>query len=156
MRRSVVSALCGLAISVAALGTPAWGAARSPRGHAAGVMNVRDEGSLSFVTDSATLIVDEGHVSGTIPGKARVNFTYDGSPTVTAQFTIRGSSGSITGHARCRLSSPTTPAPSFRGILTITAGSGHYARAHGSGELFGIFHRRGYGLVVQAIGKLRY
>jgi hypothetical protein len=35
-------------------------------------------------------------------------------------------------------------------------GSGRYARASGSGELFGVFHRHGYALVVQAIGRLRY
>jgi hypothetical protein len=46
--------------------------------------------------------------------------------------------------------------PSFRGSLTITGGSGRYAHAGGSGELFGVFYRRSFALTVQAIGKLRY
>ena len=124
--------------------------------HAARTVGVRDEGHLSFVRDNATQIIDEGAISGTIPGRARVDFTYNGSPTVTARFTIRGSGGSLYGRASCRLHNPTSPAPSFRGALAITGGSGRYAHAHGNGELFGVFHRRGYSLVVQAIGRLRY
>lgn len=119
-------------------------------------VTVRDEGRLRFLSDDATRIVDEGPVHGTIPGRARVSFTYDGSPNVSARFTIRGAGGSLTGKARCRLHNPTSPAPSFRGALQITGGSGRYAHAHGSGELFGVFYRHGYGLVVQAIGRLRY
>jgi hypothetical protein len=119
-------------------------------------MAVREEGRLHYLTDDATLIVDEGPVSGTIPGRARVYFTYNGSPTVSARFTIHAVAGSLKGSARCRLSNPNSPTPSFRGALAITGGSGRYAHARGSGELFGIFHRRGYSLVMQAIGRLRY
>jgi hypothetical protein len=119
-------------------------------------MRVRDEGHLRFVTDDATLIVDEGAVSGTLPGRARVYFTYNGSPNVSARFAIHTAGGSIDGSARCRLHNPNSPTPSFRGALQITGGSGRYAHASGSGELFGVFHRHGYGLVVQAIGRLRY
>lgn len=142
------------ASAVALLGLVA--AASAPSGTAAAVVKVRDEGHLRFVSAEATLIVDEGAVSGTLPGRGRVNFTYNGSPTVTASFTIHAAGGSIRGRARCKLSNPTSPAPSFRGALQIVGGSGRYAHANGSGELFGVFHRRGYGLVVQAIGRLRY
>lgn len=117
---------------------------------------VRDEGSLHFLSDEATLIVDEGSLSGTLPGSARVYFTYNGSPDVTARFTIHTRSGNVYGAAKCRLSNPNSLTPSFRGALQIVGGSGRYAHARGSGELFGVFHRRGYGLVVQAIGKLSY
>jgi hypothetical protein len=119
-------------------------------------LSVRDEGSLRFASDEATQIVDEGSLSGTLPGSGRVYFTYNGSPNVTARFTIHTSGGAIYGTARCRLNNPNSPVPSFRGALRIVGGSGRYARARGSGELFGVFHRRGYGLVVQAIGKLSY
>jgi hypothetical protein len=117
---------------------------------------VREEGKLRFVGSSATALIDEGSVGGTLPGRARVRFVYNGSPNVTATFTIRTSAGSLSGSARCRLSNPTSPTPSFRGALRIGGGSGRYARARGSGELFGVFHRHGYGLVVQAIGRLSY
>lgn len=124
--------------------------------HTARVVGVREEGRLRFLADNATQIVDEGHVSGTIPGRARVYFAYNGNPSVSARFTIHAAGGSISGIGHCRLSNPTSPTPSFRGALAITGGSGRYAHARGSGELFGVFHRRGYALVIQAIGRLRY
>jgi len=123
---------------------------------AAHTTNVRDEGSLRFTSDEATSIIDEGGLSGTLPGSGRVYFTYNGSPNVSARFTIHTAGGTIDGTAKCRLNNPNSPTPSFRGALQIVGGSGRYAHARGSGELFGVFHRRGYGLVVQAIGKLSY
>ncbi|HEV7938731.1 MAG TPA: hypothetical protein VGP18_12020 [Solirubrobacteraceae bacterium] len=123
---------------------------------AARTTSVRDEGSLRFASDEATLIVDEGRLSGTLPGSGRVYFTYNGSPNVSARFTIHTAGGTVDGTAKCRLNNPNSPTPSFRGALVIAGGSGRYAHARGSGELFGVFHRRGYGLVVQAIGRLSY
>ena len=123
---------------------------------AARVLRVRDEGHLAFVSSSGSQLIDEGSVTGTVPGSVRVHFSYNGNPDVTAQFTIRSRYGSITGHAQGRLSNPTSAKPSFRGSLVITGGSGRYARAAGSGELFGVFYRRSYGLTVQAIVTVRY
>jgi hypothetical protein len=144
-------ALLGSALAVGALSL-----GLQPAPAAAHTTNVREEGSLRFASDEATQIVDEGALSGTLPGSGRVYFTYNGSPSVTARFTIHTSGGTIDGSAKCRLNNPNSPTPSFRGALVIVGGSGRYARARGSGELFGVFHRRGYGLVVQAIGKLSY
>lgn len=124
--------------------------------HASRALGVRDEGHLRFRTDSATSIVDEGSLTGTLAGKGRVNFAYNGSPNVTARFTIYTAGGSIYGQANCHLHNPESPTPSFRGALSITGGSGRYAHAHGSGELFGVFYRHGYGLSVQARGSMRY
>jgi hypothetical protein len=140
-------ALAVAALSLALQSTPAL---------ASRTTSVRDEGSLRFASDEATSIVDEGALSGTLPGSGRVYFTYNGSPNVSARFTIHTVGGTIEGTAKCRLNNPNSPTPSFRGALAIVAGSGRYAHAHGGGELFGVFHRRGYGLVVQAIGKLSY
>jgi hypothetical protein len=123
---------------------------------AASVLNVHDEGRLRFIHASGSTILDEGRVSGTFPGSARVRFVYDGEPNVSAQFTITGHGGSVTARGSGRLSSPTSPSPSFRGHMTIVSGSGRYAHIHGSGELFGVYYRRSYGLTVQAVGKLPY
>ncbi len=126
---------------------------------AARTLNVRDEGRLRFVTSDGSEIVDEGPATGTVPGKVRVYFVYDGEPTVTAKFTIYAHGSSISGKAKGRLNNPTSPDPSFRGALQVTGGTGRYARIHGTGELFGVFYRRGsdkYGLVVQTVGTLPY
>jgi hypothetical protein len=129
--------------------------ARAPTALAAGVLNVRDEGRLRFVKSSGTLLIDEGAATGTIPGRVRVLFNYDGSPDVSARFTIYGAHGTLSGSAAAQLSSPNSPRPSFRGSLSLTGGSGRYAHARGSGEMFGVFYRRGYGMIVQTIGRLR-
>jgi hypothetical protein len=144
-----------LAVVLAAL-TLAPGAAGARHARAARVLNVRDEGHLHSVGISGSRLTEEGPVSGTIPGRVRVFFAYNGSPTVAAQFTIYSRYGSISGRGQGRVSDPASPAPSFRGALSITGGSGRYAHARGSGELFGVFYRRRLGLTVQAIGKLNY
>ncbi|HEV2973477.1 MAG TPA: hypothetical protein VGX69_00595 [Solirubrobacteraceae bacterium] len=120
------------------------------------VLNVRDEGRLRFLSSSGSQLIDEGPATGTLRGKVQLRFTYDGSPSVGAQFTIFGPGWSIRARGQGRLSDPTSLTPSFRGSLTISGGSGRYAHARGSGELFGVFNRRSYGLTVQAIGKLTY
>jgi hypothetical protein len=144
---------CALA---AIVGADARSAGLAPVARSAHMLEIHDQGNLRFVEDNATQVIDEGHIGGTLPGTARVDFTYNGSPHVSARFTIRGRGGTITGRAQARLSSPTSLAPSFHGALSIVSGTGRYARAHGSGNLYGVFHRRGFGLIFQAIGKLRY
>jgi hypothetical protein len=124
--------------------------------HAAHVLKVRDEGHLHFIRASGSLLIDEGGLSGSLPGSVRVRFLYNGEPNVSAQFTIYASGGSIYARGSGRLSSPVSRTPSFKGHLSITGGSGRYAHARGSGEMFGVFNRRNYALSVQAYGTLNY
>ncbi len=147
--RAPALARAGVTLAVGAL-------ALAAAAQAAGVLNVRDEGRLRFVHASGSTILDEGRVSGTFPGSARVRFVYDGEPDVSAVFTIAGHGGSVSARGTGRLNSPTSPSPSFRGHMTITGGTGRYAHIHGGGELFGVYYRRSYGLTVQAVGKLPY
>lgn len=126
---------------------------------AARILNVRDEGKLRFITSEGSEIIDEGETKGTLPGTVKVYFFYDGNPNVSARFTIKGASGSISGKAKGTLNDPNSREPSFRGKFLITGGTRRYAHIHGAGELFGVFIRRGenkYGLTVQTIGKLPY
>jgi hypothetical protein len=152
--------IAGLALALALLNVtiPAEAnrGASAARAHAARAIGIRDEGQLRFISSSGSQLFDEGSASGSMPGKVRVRFIYNGDPEVTAQFTIDSRYGSISGHAQGRLSNPTSTDPSFRGSLAITAGSGRYAHAYGSGELFGVFYRRNYNLSVQAIATLHY
>ena len=140
----------------AALAVIAVAAAPASRAAAARMLNVHDEGKLRFIVSDGSELLDEGPAQGTFPGKLRVHFIYNGEPAVSARFTISGHGASISGKAKGTLSNPTSPEPSFRGALTITGGTGRYAHIHGSGELFGVFTRRGYAMVVQTIGKLPY
>jgi hypothetical protein len=124
--------------------------------HRARTLAVHDEGALHFVRSSGSQVIDEGTMRGTLPGRARVTFTYNGGPTVRARFTIYGRGFTLNGYGTGRLKNPNSATPSFRGSLTLTGARGRYAHAHGSGELFGVFNRRTYALTVQALGTLHY
>jgi hypothetical protein len=145
-------ALAGLLLLTVAMAITASAAA-------AAVLNVRDEGKLKFITSEGSEIIDEGQATGTVPGTVKVYFFYNGDPTVTASFTIKGRNGSISGKAKGTLNNPNSLKPSFRGAFHVTGGTRRYAHIHGTGELFGVFTRRGankYALVVQTIGNLPY
>jgi hypothetical protein len=144
----------GIGASAVRASTLAWGGTLTA--HAARTLNVRDEGRLHYVKSAGTIIIDEGRASGTFPGTVKVRFSYDGEPTVNARLTISGASGSISARGTARLSSLTSPTPSFTGTMTITGGSGRYAHVRGGGGLYGVYSRRNYGLTVQAVGKLPY
>lgn len=145
---SLLTMACGGALAVASTSSESAHTARS--------LSVTDEGTVHFLKSSGSSITDEGPAKGTIPGKVRIRFTYDGNPTVNAQITIVGHAGSVYAHGIGHLSSPTSPSPSFKGTLAITGGSRRYANAHGSGQMFGVFYRRSYAMTVQTKGTLRY
>jgi hypothetical protein len=150
---TLAAILCSSALASA---VNSAGATTTIRAHSAGTTTVKDEGNLRFVKSSGSTLIDEGHASGTIPGNVRIHFTYTGNPNVSAQITIYGQHGTLQVRATGRLSSPTNPNPSFSGTLTITGGSGRYSRAHGGGKLYGVFHRRSYGMTVQTQGTIHY
>jgi len=144
--------LCGCTLSAAIV--PSTQAA--PEARSAATLSVKDEGNLHFVKSSGSTLIDEGRASGTIPGNVRIHFTYNGNPAVSAQITIYGAHGTLQVRATGHLSNPTNPNPSFSGALTVTGGSGRYSHAHGSGKLYGVYHRRSYGMVVQTEGTVHY
>jgi hypothetical protein len=145
---SVISA--GAAVVFATLAVSAAFGAQS--------LYVRDEGRLHYTSRTGSILHEEGEATGSLPGKLSVQFAYTGtSLTVNAQFTLTGHGWSLTGRGTGTLSNPNSSSPSFRGPLTITAGSGRYAHAHARGELFGVFYRRKhYALTVQTLGDLTY
>ena len=154
-----LAAIASVAVAAGAGGATPAAAPAAPSRHMAGVartLSVRDEGHLHFISGSGSQLIDEGRATGTFPGWVKVRFTYNGEPAVSASLTLYGSGGSISARGSGRLSNPVSPTPSFHGRLSVTRGSGRYAHIHGSGEVFGVFNRRNYGLTVQAIGKLYY
>ncbi len=125
-------------------------------GRVARALSVKDEGHLHMVSNSGSSLVEEGPVSGTIPGTVRVNF--DIGPTVYASFTIYvHGGGSISGKGHGTLHS-TGAYSTFGGSLSVTHGTGRYAHAHGTGGLYGAINRRNsaYPMTVQTTGTLYY
>lgn len=145
-----------LVASVAGAGLVGVAASHAVTARAAHVVSVKDEGHLHMVSNSGSNLVEEGPVTGTIPGKVRVNFNI--GPTVYASFTIyvKGG-GSISGSGHGTLHS-TSAYSTFGGSLSVSHGTGRYAHAHGTGGLYGAINRRSstYPMTVQTTGKLYY
>jgi hypothetical protein len=146
----------GAAVLIALAAAWSAKAATSPTASPARSFSVKDEGYLRLVKSSGSLLIDEGAVHGTIPGKVKVRFVYNGNPAVTAQITIYSHAGTILARGSGHLSSPTSASPSFSGTLTIAGGSGRYLHARGGGRLYGVFYRRSYAMMVQTDGSLHY
>jgi hypothetical protein len=150
------SALLIAAAATAPVAAAGVASAAGPAARAAHVVSVKDEGHLHSVRSAGAELVEEGPVSGTIPGKVRVSFII--GATITAKFTIYANGGgSIDGHGGGSLHS-TSLYSTFGGTLTVTGGSGRYSHAHGSGRLSGAINRKSssYPMTVQADGKLYY
>lgn len=156
---AATAALLALALAGALLASTA-GAARTRSepilAAAARTVSINDNGELIKVHAAGEIITEEGKVSGTLPGTAKVRLDI-GAELVTASFriTVRGV-GSIVGHASAKLSSPGRKA-SFRGTLTVRGGTGRYAHARGTGKLYGVIERVSDKLTVQTReGTLNY
>jgi hypothetical protein len=155
-------AAAALALGAAACAVLLWGGTALAGGgtgagavaRAAGRLSVRDESHMHLVSESGSLLVEEGPATGTLPGRVKVRFNV--GPTVSASFTIYSrSGGSITGHGTGTLHSTGTYA-TFGGSLSVTSGTGRFRHAHGTGGLYGAIDRHTYALTVQTIGTLSY
>jgi hypothetical protein len=125
----------------------------APATASAATISVNDTGHLHLLKAIGSLLLEEGRATGSLPGTARVRLRVGSS--VSATFTIRTRAGTIEGHGRASLHSSARYS-SFGGWLTVTGGSGRYARARGSGHLYGVIDRRSDAVTVQTIGKLSY
>jgi hypothetical protein len=116
-------------------------------------LSVNDTGHLHLLKTFGSVLVEEGFAGGTLPGEAKVHLVV--GTTVTASFTIQAKSGTIYGSGRAALHSSGRYA-SFGGSLSVSRGTGSYARAHGVGKLYGVIDRRTSALTVQTVGTLSY
>jgi hypothetical protein len=135
-------ALAGAALALTAVNTDAASVA-----HQARVVSVNDTGDLKLLHASGEVLLEEGSVSGTLPGGAKVRLEI--GATIRASFTIKpDGGGSISGTGRA---TPTSSGryTSFGGTLSVTRGTGRYAHAHGSGKLYGKIERVHDTLTVQ-------
>ncbi len=145
---TVLVLVAGL-LAVATTRAPAASATRAAR-----VLSINDTGHLHLLNASGSVFLEEGSVSGTLPGTVKVRLVIGGS--VTASFTIQArGGGSITGSGSAVLHS-TKRYSSFGGSLEVNRGTGSYGHVNGSGKLFGVIDRLTHALTVQTIGQLHY
>jgi len=150
-----VIVLLGSALSLALAVSGDALAAAGPIATLSHALTANDEGHLHLVSESGSDIIEEGKVTGTLPGRVRVSF--DLETAVTATFVLYpNGGGSIEGHATGRLHSATRYS-SFGGTMWITKGTGRYRHASGQGGLYGTILREGsFPTVVQTRGTLHY
>lgn len=114
---------------------------------------VKDTAHLERKATTSDEILEEGPASGTLPGKVRAYLNV--GATVVAHFTIETGAGSISGVGSGKLKG--RPAePSFSGRMSVSHGTGRYARARGEGGFSGTINRSTFHAVVQTSGTLLY
>jgi hypothetical protein len=146
--------------AIVCLGLSAASAAEAPAGardtaRAARVLSVNDTGHLRSGGENGSTLIEEGRVTGTLPGSVRASLTL-GATTVRVGFTIYLHGGTITGHAVAALNPGKGEYASFGGTLAVSHGGGRYAHAAGSGRVSGTLNRYSYAATVQVIGQLHY
>jgi hypothetical protein len=154
--QTAVSCAVGLAAIATVCSASLAGPALASSAQSASTFRVKDEGQLHLTQSSGSTLYDEGSAHGSLAGTVKVRFVYNGDPTLSAQITIVGRSGSIRAQGSGRLSNPTSSTPSFAGSATIVSGTGRYRAAHGTGKFYGVFYRRTFGLTVQTEGTIHY
>jgi hypothetical protein len=150
--------LLAILISGALAGTSASAATGSfrtdgSRAQAAATLKITDTADMHYISGSGSLLHESGSASGTLPGSMKANCSI--GATLTANFTIYTSGGTITGRGTGTPHGSGTY-ESFAGTLVATGGTGRYAHAHGHAGFYGTFDRRNYDLTVQTTGKLSY
>jgi hypothetical protein len=124
--------------------------------HTSRALKTTDEARMRYVKhrSSSSRLFEEGTAHGTLPGSMDAYCSL--GATFSASFTIRTAGGTIEGHGAATPHAGGGLYESFAGTLTVTGGTGRFARAHGHAGLYGTFNRRTYSLTVQTTGSLSY
>jgi hypothetical protein len=117
------------------------------------VLHAKDVAHLHYVSAKGALLLDEGKASGTVPGRMRVRMRI--GSTFSGSFTVYAAGGTIAGHGSA-IPHGSGTYESFAGTLVASGGSGRYRHARGRAQLYGVFNRRDYSLVIQTAGTLHY
>ena len=135
----------------------ASGASGAFRGREAGVISVRDRSEAHLVKAVGNVLTEEGKVTGTLPGTAKITINiHAGGGSATARVTLHVDGGSINSQGSGKAHEGSGGWESFGGTMRVDGGTGRYARASGSGHIYGALDRRNDKLVVQTVVQLRY
>jgi hypothetical protein len=147
-----------LALGAAALPATALAArmaSASATARAAKTLQVSDKGQLHLANpnSASSTLIEEGKITGTLPGSVRASLTI-GTSTVKVGFTIYLHGGTITGRGTAKFNAGQGEFASFGGSISVSHGSGHYAHAKGTGQVYGTINRNTDNATVQVIGQL--
>lgn len=123
------------------------------RAHAAGVLNGKATSCLTLVEVEGSELEEEGPVVGVLTGTARGKLHL--GAVFKASFTIKTSSGSITGEGTA-IPGVAHTYQSFEGSFTSLRGTGRYAHIRGRPRLSGVLDRHNDSVVIETTGRLTY
>ena len=148
-------ATVGAVAAFAALGSGAAGAA-GPDAAAARTVSLNESGNLHKTSKHGFTLNEQGSASGTIRGTIFIHLNLSSPTRVSAEVNIYPSGGSLTGLGSASYHVVGSYA-SFSGSLSISRGTGTYARARASGLSFtGTVQRRNDAVTVRLSGPLSY
>lgn len=131
---ALVPAAAAMLLASAFLCSAALPATASPA-HAARTGTLNETGRLHLTSKHNFTLNEQGVATGTARGTIYVHLTLVSSSRAKAELNIYPRGGSITGYATATYRRHGSTA-AFSGTLSITRGSGSYARIRGSGLSF--------------------
>lgn len=129
----------------------------TPVAFAAKAEQVNDTAHLKLVSSNGNTMVEAGPASGTLPGSVRITLTIH-NVTASSSFTVSAKGGTISGRGQGKIKIGKGGYYSFGGSLHVEHGTGRYAKASGSGGLYGTIDRAepDEKMTVQVTGTLHF
>jgi hypothetical protein len=147
-----ISMICAVAMGAGATGASASQAAA----RAARTLSLQESGQLRLTSKKGFTLNERGSASGAISGPIYIHLRLVSDSRVTAEVNMYPSGGSLSGSGSASYRVEGAVAR-FSGTLSISRGSGKYARARASGLRFsGTIRRRDDAVAVALSGPLSY
>ncbi|HWY18257.1 MAG TPA: hypothetical protein VNY27_06045 [Solirubrobacteraceae bacterium] len=151
--RSIAGTAGLLAASVCVLALSAGGASGATA-RAARTISLNESGRLHLTSHHGFHLNEQGAASGTIRGSIYIHLNVSSTNRVSAEVNIYPSNGSLTGYGTAGYH-PNGGVATFSGSLSISRGTGAYARAHASHLRFsGTIQRSNDATTVRLSGPL--
>lgn len=147
--------LAFVCVATSALGA-APANASGPSARSASSLQLNETAQLHRTSSHGLTLNEAGTVTGSIRGTIYIHLKISSNSHVAAEISIYPSNGSLTGYASASYRSGGADA-TFSGTMSVSRGSGHYARAHASSLRFsGTIARVSDATTVKVSGGLSY